>query len=179
MRMSKAVLLLCPLLLALQGCCCTKDGGGTPTVPQGLCAFHREEPFKTWGGTSGAGLVISTADFGTSGGVLIKIQIEDLTTVPNNQATITAWSGNGNVPTSAPPVPPGASSVYSSGGDVTLRHFTTHLDRTYDPTVDRYWLIVHVDHNEGGGVRSSRWLWWEWVPSATANPDTPHDFNQY
>ncbi len=178
MRTPKAVLLLCPLLLVLQGCCCLKDDCKTTPAPQGLCRNHREEPFKITGGP-GAGLVLATADFSSGGGVLIKIQVEDLAAVPNNQATITAWSGNGSAPTTAPPVPSGATQVYASSGDVNLRHFTTHLDRSYDPAVNRYWLIVHVDHNEGGGVHSSTWLWWEWIPSATSSPDTPHDFNQY
>ncbi len=179
MRTPKAVLLSFPLLLALQGCCCLDDGCEAPPSTADLCRFHREEPFALPSGGPGAGLVLSTADFGSGGAVLIKIQVEDLAAVPGNTGTITAWSGSGNVPASAPPVPPGATEVYSSGGDVSLRHYTTHLDRTRDASVDRYWLIVHVDHNEGGGVRSSSWLWWEWIPSATASPDTVHDFNQY
>ncbi|MHC5211429.1 MAG: hypothetical protein ACYTG2_11980 [Planctomycetota bacterium] len=61
---------------------------------------------------------------------------------------------------------------------MTLRHWTTHLDRSDDETQDSDWLFVRVDHDTGGGNREIRTLKWIWQPSATSSPDTPHDFNE-
>ena len=177
----KRVLLLCSLLVVVQACCLDR-GTCQPCEPrhhQKACQGHPEPPFNLQGQPPGPGLVFGTADFDSSGSVLIKLQIEDLASVPGNEATITAWSGNGSHPSTNASPPAGGTQVYLTSGDVTLRHWTTHLDRTYDPAVNRYWLFVHVDHDIGDGSREHRYLWFEWIPTGTPTPDTPHDFNEY
>ncbi|MHC5211842.1 MAG: hypothetical protein ACYTG2_14070 [Planctomycetota bacterium] len=147
-----------------------------------LCLHHDfEPPFELDPDRPpGPGLVFATADFSGSGSVLLKVQVEDLGTVAGEEASVTVWSGNGTAPANAGTLPPpGGTEVYATSGDVTLRHWTTHLDRTYDPSQDAYWLFVRVDHDTGGGTRNVRHLWWYWQPSTSASPDTPHDFNQY
>jgi hypothetical protein len=135
-------------------------------------------PLDTRNAPPGAGLVFATADFSAGSGVLIKIQVEELATIPGTEATVKVWAGNGQHPASSATPPSGGTLIYSTGTDVSLRHATEYLDRTYDEETDQYWLFVHVDHDTGSG-REHRYLWWEWVPSQTSSPDTSHDFNQY
>jgi len=139
-----------------------------------LCSHHIEGPLCIDKSQPGLGLVFGTADFNANGSVLIKIQVEDLTTVMGTQATVTVWSGNGNAPgpgTTDPP--PGGTQVYTSGGNVSLRYYTTHLDRTYDPSVDSYWLFAKVVHDNG----DTRYVQHRWVPSQSSSPDTAQDFD--
>jgi len=194
-RANAVVLLL--VVLAVPGCCCPwhhqhehkyeKQDSGKQDLSYGETKWHDKEcqhhqiepPFELEGGTPGAGIVFATADFNGNGSVLIKVQVED-TDIDGTQAVITVWSGNGNKPTSSGTPPPNSTQVYSSGGPVDLRFWTTHLDRTYDPVADKYWLYVYVDHRDASGNPvAPRHLWFDWTPSATALPDTPHDLNQY
>lgn len=155
---------------ALAGCVC-KDFEGKKH-----CEGHIEGPFVIKDDTPGPGLVYGTADFGPGGAVLIKIQVEDLAAVSGNEATITAWYGDGSPPTSAASPPAGGTEFFSSGSDVILRHWTTHILREFEPAEDRFWVYVLVDHDTGSG-RDPWHLVWEWTPSTTPSPDEPHDFN--
>ena len=103
-------------------------------------------------------------------------QVEDLAAVSGNEATITAWYGDGSPPTSAASPPAGGTEFFSSGSDVILRHWTTHILREFEPAEDRFWVYVLVDHDTGSG-RDPWHLVWEWTPSTTPSPDEPHDFN--
>ncbi|HZL99570.1 MAG TPA: hypothetical protein VFD43_04885 [Planctomycetota bacterium] len=140
-----------------------------------VCRAHLEPPFNTASSIPGPGLVFGTADFNGSGTVLIKIQVEDLAAIPGSQATITVWSGNGAEPVAGSPTPPpGGTEVFSTSGNVPLRFYTTHLDRTYDPEdPDGYWLFVQVIHDNGDTREFSH----HWMPEDTTIPDTPWDFD--
>lgn len=192
-------LALCALLLALQACCCMNGpcgaGGGVAVQAQPaavaaveevglrhrlLCAGHDlETPFNLETKPPGPNLVFGTSDFDGAGAVLIKLQIQDLSTVPGNEATVTAWSGNGDAPTSIASLPAPSQAFYTSNGDVTLQHWTTHLLRDYAPGSNKYWVAVKVDHDKGDGTREVRYLWWPWVPNTTPIPDTPRNFHEY
>lgn len=165
------------VLFVVQGCSC-KLPHYAPNWDPRTCRAHIEPPFDISkvkpGELPGPGLVFGTADFSGTGTVLIKVQVEDLASVPGNQATISVWSGNGEAPapgTVAPP--PGGTQVYTTGSNATLRFYTTHLDRTYDPAINKYWLLVCVAHDNG----DVRYLVHTWVPSSTVSPDSPHDFD--
>lgn len=139
-----------------------------------LCRHHLEGPLMPDKTLPGPGLVYATADFNSAGTVLIKVQVEDLTTVTGTAATLTVWSGNGNAPapgTTDPP--PGGTQVYATSGNVNLRFYTQHLDRTYDPVANSYWLFVKVAHDNG----DVRYMQHTWVPDQSTSPDVPHDFD--
>ena len=175
MRLSIVVLLSCVLSLLVTGCCSHLHRDHRHS-----CLNHPEPPFERDPGLPGPGLVLGTSDFDANGTVLIKLQVEDLAVYSGNEAKIIAWSGNGEPPQDASQIPPpNSTKVYDSHHDKYLRHWTTHLDRTFEPVDDQYWLFVEVDHDIGGGYRDVVHLWWEWTPSSTQSPDTPHDFNQY
>lgn len=172
MRSIHIVVLLC--CVVVQACCVLQ-----PHRHRHGCHAHPEPPFILPKSGPNPGLVFGTADFDAKGVVLIKLQVEDLTTILGRDGTITAWSGNGDPPADASVIPPlGGTEVYNSGGDVSLRHWTTHIDRSFEPAVDHYWVLVRVNHNTPAG-RDVDYLWWEWLPSSETGFDTPHDFNQY
>lgn len=180
MRTSKAVLLaLCSGLLLLQaGCClCEPAPSGSHHL---ACDAHPEPPFDLEVKPPGPGLVFGTADFNPSTGtVLIKIQVQDLATEEGNQATITAWSGNGSPPADAASFPPDSAAYYATGGDVTLPHWTSHLMRDFEPATDAYWVAARVNHLHPDGSRHPRYVFWTWTPSGSSSPDPVRNFEEY
>lgn len=199
MRGSKGfALLLCGLLLVLQACCCMNGqcgaGGGAEVHAQPalaastaelalrharICTQHQIEPaFDLSVKPPGPGIVFGTGDFDGGGAVLVKLQIQDLSTVSGNEGTITAWSGNGDPPASASALPSPNSAFFTTGSDVTLPYWTTHLLRDYATSINKYWVAVKVDHKTTTG-REVRYLYWSWTPNATPSPDTPRNFNEY
>jgi len=168
MRSPKAVLLLCALVFFLQSCCCM-DCKQCPPRDKG-CTMHPEPPFELpKDGPPGTGLVFGTVDFVGSGAVLIKIQVEELSSIPGETATITAWAGNGSVPTSTPT----SSPFYGPTGDIPLRNWTSHISRGTDGT--GVWVYVRVDHNSDGSNVKELTYWWD--PVTTPSPDTVREFN--
>ena len=195
-RANAVVLLLA--VLAVPGCCCPwrhdhehkseKKDSGKQELSHGESKWHDKEcqhhqiepPFDLPGGTPGAGLVFATADFNGNGSVLIKVQVEDSPVIDGNTGVITVWSGNGEKPAASGTPPANSTQVYSSGSPVDLWFWTTHLDRTYDPVANKYWLYVYVDHRDASGNSiAPKHLWFDWVPDETTLPDTPRDFWLY
>jgi hypothetical protein len=198
MRGSKGfALLLCGLLLVLQACCCMNGqcgaGGGAQDHAQPaadaavavahahtrVCAQHPEPPFDFEVKPPGPGIVYGTGDFDGGGAVLIKLQIQDLATIDGNEGTITAWSGNGDPPSSSASFPTPASAYFNTGGDVALPFWTSHVLRDYDTATNKYWVAVKVDHKKTNGSREVRYLFWTWTPTTTPAPDTLRNFNEY
>jgi hypothetical protein len=176
----KPSLLSLGLLFVATGCCVV---GGKPTHAL-HCEEHVEGPFCLEAGTydpSGPGLVFGTVDFTGGATVLVKVQVEDLTAVDGNTGTVRAWSGNGDLPQSASQLDPD-DLFYESAGVVSLRHWTTHILREYEPGAG-YWVVVEVHHRNSSGnpidpARTVKW-WWPDPASIPSPPDTPHDFNEY
>jgi hypothetical protein len=186
MRLSKLAMLLVALPVFLQACCCLHAADPCEHISHRhakACSGHPEPKFdlpkQADGVPPSGGVVFGTSDFDSSGTVLIKIQVEDSVLVPGSEATITAWSGYGEHPASTSTPPAGGTQVYATSGDVNLPFWTSHLDRTYNPSVNKYWLFVRVDQDTGNG-RDVDFFWYEWTnPSQLPSPDPVREFHMY
>lgn len=142
-----------------------------------ICKHHIEPPFVIDPGGAGAGIVYGSADFGSAGGVVIKVQVEDLD--PSlHTATVTVWSGTNQGEVTGAAVPPGAQQVFTTGGDVNLRYWTTHLDRSCPLGTSYYWLLTRVDYRKPDGSQEPRYYFNDWGNPVfgSTTPDQPHDF---
>jgi hypothetical protein len=76
-------------------------------------------------------------------------------------------------------VPSGSQQVFTSGGDVNLRYWTTHLDRSCPLGPTDYWLITRVDYRMSDGSQQTRYFFNDWPSPAfgSTTPDQPHDFS--
>ena len=144
-----------------------------------ICKHHIEEPFDLTGhsGGAGAGIVFGTADFSSGGGVVIKIEVED-TNPSFHTATVTVWSGTTQGEVTGSSVPSGAPQVFTSGSDVNLRYWTTHLDRSCPLGTSYYWLLTQVAYRKPDGSQETKYFFQDWHSPAfgSTTPDPPHDF---
>jgi hypothetical protein len=137
------------------------------------CKHHIEEPFCLKGGGAGAGIVYGTADFASGGGVTIKVQVED-TNPTLHTATVTVWSGTDSAGVTTPSVPSTAQQVLTTGSALSLRYYTTHLDRLCPLGTQRYWLLVCVEYP----TQPPEYFFNSWVPTpGSSTQDEPHDFD--
>jgi len=145
------------------------DAEGNPKA----CKHHIEEPFCLKAGGAGAGIVYGTADFASGGGVTIKVQVED-TNPSLHTATVTVWSGTDSAGVTTPSVPATAQQVLTTGSAVSLRYYTTHLDRLCPLGTSRYWLLVCVEYPS----QPPEYYFNSWVPTpGSSTQDQPHDFD--
>jgi hypothetical protein len=174
MRSPKAILFLLPSLLLIAGCCCPPPCWSTVD----LCTRHIEQPFQLPTGGPGVGLVFGTADFSSSGGVLVKVQVEKPSDITTENATITAWSGNDEWPSAEPT---GGIQLFATGGDVPLRFWTTHIARDADDDQNTdYWVFVKVDYRlDPSDSREVHYYRKKWDGTVLADPDQPHKFFEF
>lgn len=161
---------LLALLVSLSGCCLLCDER-LPAVPDREARLRwRQQP-------PGPGYVIGTADFDGAGWVIVKIQVEPLP-LPSAepQAEITVWGGNGDAPQTAQEAEQ-AKTFRLETGEVDLPYWTNHLDRQYDPGVDKYWIAVQIERARSGGLPPLvDLLFYQWTPS-TEPPPLVRDFD--
>ncbi len=172
---SRLMLLVVPLLLS--GCC-----SWCRPVEDGKLAG--EPPFPVRPKGPGPMYILGTADFSAGSVVQVKLQVNAVTqTGLANEAIIQAWSGSGPAPLHGDLPFTSEPNVYDSGGDVDLPHWTIHMNRDRNPSVDGYWIVLKLNRlGSGNNGRQITWFMQHWDTDTDPNddpPDAPDEFTLY